>query len=78
MTLEIPGVRIALLTQADRIQIEELMRFRHLFRNLYKTPLVAEKLLYANRQAEGIAGLIEARHAQFYEFLSALAKEMDT
>ncbi|MEX2445198.1 MAG: hypothetical protein WD492_16460 [Alkalispirochaeta sp.] len=78
MTLEIPGVRNALLTQADRIQIEELMRFRHLFRNLYKTPLVPEKLLYANRQAEGIDRLMETRHTQFDDFLSALTAEMET
>mgnify|MGYP006270162597 FL=1 len=76
MTLEIQGVRPALLTREDRVVIEELMRFRHLFRNLYKTPLIAEKLLYANRQAAGVDDLMEARHTAFGQFLDALSHQL--
>jgi hypothetical protein len=77
VTLEIPGVRPAFLTEDDRLVVEELMRFRHLFRNLYKTPLVPEKLAYANRQAAAIDELITARHETFDRFLSALAESVD-
>jgi hypothetical protein len=53
------------------------MRFRHLFRNLYKTPLVPEKLAYANRQAAGIDEIITARHDASDRFLIALAESLE-
>jgi hypothetical protein len=77
IALEIPGVSPAVLTEVDRLVVDELMRFHHLFRNLYKTPLVPEKLASANRQASGIDKLITARHETFDHFLIARAESVD-
>jgi len=40
MTLNIEGVRPALMDLAMRVRIDELLKFRHVFRNIYKSPLV--------------------------------------
>jgi hypothetical protein len=45
--------------------------------NLYKTPLIPEKLLYANRQAAGVDDLMAKRHAAFDQFLTSLARRLD-
>jgi hypothetical protein len=78
MTLEIEEVRPALFDIDFSIKVDELMRFRHLFRNLYKTPLVPRKVLFANAYAEGIYDAFLPFHQQFDKFLlemKALLKE---
>lgn len=74
MTLEIQEVRPALFGIDFAGRIEELMRFRHLFRNLYKTPLVPHKVLYANGYAEGIYDAFLPFHRRFDEFLLEMKK----
>ncbi len=76
MTLDIEKVRPALFDLEFSYRIDELMRFRHLFRNLYKTPLVPDKVLYANRAAENIAPDFEPYHRRFDEFLRSLKSDM--
>lgn len=69
MTLEIDEVRPALFGMDFANTIDELMRFRHLFRNLYKTPLVPEKVLFANNAANGIYDAFLPHHRSFDSFL---------
>ncbi len=76
MTLEIEGVRPALFDIEFSHRVDELMRFRHLFRNLYKTPLIPEKVTLANREAEGIADDFHAYHKRFDGFLKQLKTEL--
>ncbi len=76
MTLDIEGVRPALFDIAFSRRVDELMRFRHLFRNLYKTPLIPEKVIIANREAEDIAAAFHAYHKRFDEFLKLLKTEL--
>ncbi|MFO8064509.1 MAG: hypothetical protein ACQETQ_13765 [Spirochaetota bacterium] len=75
MTLDIDGVRPALFDHEFSLKVDELMRFRHLFRNLYKTPLEPEKVLFANRRAESLAEEFEHYHERFDSFLRRLKKE---
>ncbi len=76
MTLSIEGVRPELLTSGTAQRLEELMRFRHVFRNIYKSPLIPEKVLFANRQADGLIEELETCHRQFDFFLVDLVKRM--
>lgn len=69
MTLEIEEVRPALFDFDFSLKVDELMRFRHLFRNLYKTPLVPEKVLFANGYAAGIYDTFLMFHGRFDGFL---------
>lgn len=76
MTLDIRGVRPALVTIDFSNRIGELMRFRHLFRNLYKTPLIPQKVLFANRYADGIVEEFTPFYEKFDRFLQDLKDEL--
>lgn len=77
MTLDIEGIRPALFTLDFSYKIGELMRFRHLFRNLYKTPLIPEKILLANRFADGIVDEFAGFHEQFDRFLKQVKATLE-
>lgn len=76
MTLDIEGVRPALVSIDFSIKLIELMRFRHLFRNLYKTPLVPQKVLFANSYAEDSVEEFLFFHEQFDSFLLNLKDQL--
>jgi hypothetical protein len=78
MTLTVPGVRPALLDREMARRLYELLQFRHVFRNLYKSRLVPEKVRWANSAAEGIAAAFEPQHARFDAFLADLAERLDS
>ena len=74
MTLEIPEIRPALLTDPSLAErIDELRRFRHLFRNLYKTRLSAPKLRIVQEASEGIVEAFAPMHKAFCAWLGAVA-----
>ena len=77
MTLEISGVRPALFDRDFALRVDELMRFRHLFRNLYQTPLVPEKVEFANRSAEGLLEEFLRYHQEFDSFLHDLKSRLE-
>ena len=77
MTLNIEGVRPALLDLVLSLRIEELMKFRHVFRNIYKSPLVPAKVEFANQAAQGLAADFKAFHQRFLDFLQTLILELD-
>jgi hypothetical protein len=74
MSYDIPSVRPALLTDPDLIErIDELRRFRHLFRNLYKTKLKANKLKIVDEAASEIGSQFIPMHDRFILWLENLA-----
>lgn len=77
MGLTIEGVRPALLDRDISLRIEELLKFRHVFRNIYKTPLIPAKVSFANEAALGITEAFEPCHERFMSFLSLLIRELD-
>lgn len=78
MTLHIEGIRPALLDQAISLRIEELLKFRHVFRNIYKSPLVPAKVEYANQAAVNLAGDFKVYHERFLGFLQNLIQDLDS
>lgn len=76
MTLRIEGVRPALFDLRMGLRIEELLKFRRVFRNIYKSPLVPEKVDFANQAARGIAVDFKPFHEAFLQFLRKLADEL--
>ena len=77
MTLEISGVRPALFDREFALRIDELMRFRHLFRNLYQAPLIPEKVDFANRSADGLLDAFRGYHEAFDSFLRELKADLE-
>ena len=77
MRLEIPGIRPALLTD-DRLaeKIDELRRFRHVFRNLYKTRLSAARLRVINEAAERCYEDFAPMHDDFGRWLDELGRSL--
>ncbi len=77
MTLNIDGVRPALFDTNFSMRIEELLKFRHVFRNLYKTPLIPENVLFVQKAAQGIDHDFDTYHILFDRFLEDLQKELE-
>lgn len=77
MTLNIEGIRPALLDLPMSFRVEELLKFRHVFRSIYKSPLVPEKVNLANKAAHNLAEDFRAYHKRFMEFLAGLVRELD-
>ena len=69
MQLDIRGVRPALLSEATARDLDELRRFRHLFRHAYGSDLDAVKV---GELAVRAAGIRHAFARDFERFLSAL------
>jgi len=77
MTLDIPGVRPALISDKGLAErIDELRRFRHVFRNLYKTRLTGPKLRIVNEAAKGCYEDFLPLHETFIRWLGELAQEL--
>ena len=77
MTLNIEGMRPALLDRPISLRIEELLKFRHVFRNIYKSPLVPAKVEFANQAAHDLAEDFTVYHERFLGFLQTLIVELD-
>ena len=79
MRLEVPGIRPALITDDNLAErIDELRRFRHLFRNLYKTRLHPAKLRIVDDCARNFALDFFPAHTAFLSWLRDLAENMDS
>ena len=53
MTLDIEGLRIRLFPREFSFRLEELLRFRHRFRNIYKSTLDPRKMVAVQDAADG-------------------------
>ena len=72
MRLEIRGIRPALLCEATASDLDELRRFRHLFRHAYATDLDPTK---AARLAAKVPGIRGAFDQDFERFLTRLRSD---
>lgn len=72
MQLDIPGVRPALLSESTAADLDELRRFRHLFRHAYSADLDPHKV---RRLAAGTGSLRRAFARDFDQFLARLRPE---
>ncbi len=77
MALSIETVRPALISKDFALKLEELLKFRHLFRNMYKSPLVPEKMEFVQNAAKNLAREFEPRHKVFLDFLRELILQLE-
>jgi hypothetical protein len=74
MTLEIEGLRPRLLSDDAYDALDELRRFRHLFRSAYRLRLDAERLALVHRKARVLDQVYRADIERFLAFLDSLLK----
>jgi hypothetical protein len=74
MTLEIEGLRPRLLSDDAYDALDELRRFRHLFRSAYRLHLDADRLALVHRKARVLDQIYRADVERFLAFLDSLLK----
>ena len=70
----IEGVRPALLSPEAVVALDELRRFRHLFRHLYQAELDASGVATALRRAWQLQGMYKEEVGAFLSFLDGLTE----
>lgn len=75
MTLDLPGIRPGLLSAHTAHDLEEFLRFRHLFRNLYGFELEWSRLLPLLKRLSGVWQALHSDLERFLEFLERMARE---
>ncbi len=75
MTLDIEGIRLPLVSPEAFDGLDELRRFRHVFRSAYRVQLDRERLALVRKKAMGLEPIYRKDLARFQEFLSRLAEE---
>lgn len=73
MTLELPGIRPAVLRRETAHALDEFLRFRHLFRNLYGFELEWPRLRALLAQVAGVSRNVHADIEAFAAFLLAVS-----
>ncbi len=72
MTLDIEGLRPCLLSDKVYDTLDELRRFRHLFRSAYRLRLDAERLALVHKKARVLERIYQADLERFLAFLDSL------
>ena len=72
MTLDIEGVRPYLIGSAALDSLDELRRFRHLFRSAYRLHLDPERLDLVRRKARALEAVYRVDMDRFLGFLDSL------
>lgn len=76
MTLNIEGVRPALFSRDLLWQLDELRRFRHLFRHMYDRPLDSERVEKMQQLLLAVLPGFFAAHERFIEKVQFLASKV--
>lgn len=77
MTLDIPGLRPALITNVnEKSQVLDLVRFRHRVRNLYGEDLDVKKMRDVQKSLQGFFGAFPKLHGIYICKLKAIADEI--
>lgn len=77
MGRDIEGIRPRLLSETAVSALDELRRFRHLFRHLYRYNLEAEGVHKALKQAHRLQTLYQKDMERFFAFLDNLSDSAD-
>lgn len=72
MTLNIEGLRPRLLGDEAYDSLDELRRFRHLFRSAYRLRLDVERLALVYKRAQILEQIYQADVERFLAFLDSL------
>ncbi len=73
MTLDIDGIRPRLVSPEAYDGLDELRRFRHLFRSAYRIHLDPERLALVRRKAKSLEQVYAQDMARFQAFLDQLS-----
>lgn len=73
MTLDIEGVRPHVLSAQAYDSLDELRRFRHVFRSAYRLHLDPDRLALVDRRARALERVYRADIQQFLTFLDELS-----
>jgi len=76
MTLEIPGLRPAVISRRLKEMLDEYLRFRHVFRNVYGYLLQWERMKPLLEKAGAVYERFEEEIERFKDFLRELAEKM--
>jgi len=74
MRLDVEGLRPRVISNATYDCLDELRRFRHLFRSGYRLHLDPERLAVVRNKARRLEGLYRADLERFMAFLAELAQ----
>ncbi len=74
MTLDIEGIRPRVISDAAYDALDELRRFRHVFRSAYRTRLDAERLNLVYRKAQALEQVYQGEIEGFLAFLDSLGQ----
>ena len=74
MKIDIPGIRPAVIDQELEETLDELRRFRHLFRNLYKSRLKPHRVREVSEMVESIAERFIPYHQRFVTWIDELLR----
>lgn len=74
MSLNVPDVRPAVICQETYLMLDELRRFRHLFRNAYVLKFNPDKLRLVVKDARHLEELYPTDMAAFQRFLDSLGE----
>ena len=77
MTLDIEGIRPHVLSAQAHNSLDELRRFRHVFRSAYRLRLDADRLALVYRKAQDLQKVYEADLRRFIAFLDKLVQTYD-
>ena len=69
MTLEIPGVRPAVIDTALANELGEFLRFRHVFRNIYGSLLQVERMRPLEERLPAVLAAFHRRMRAFMEWM---------
>ena len=72
MKIAIPSIRPALITPDLVEPLDELRRFRHLFRNMYKSRLRKDRVNEVSEIAPQVVQDFQACHKTFADWIDAL------
>ncbi|RDV81207.1 antitoxin [Ammonifex thiophilus] len=74
---EIPGIRPPVISQELAVELDELRRFRHLFRNIYGHSLQEERVKELALKAVSLFERIKEELSTFFERMLALSERVD-
>ncbi|MDN5347226.1 MAG: hypothetical protein PWP65_790 [Clostridia bacterium] len=77
MTLDIPKLRPAVISRDLEKKLDEYLRFRHIFRNVYGHLLEWERMEHLVRELDGVASRVTRELAIFKAFLIHLAEKLE-
>ncbi len=77
MRIEVPGIRPALIPPELAEDLDELRRFRHRFRNIYKSQLRVDRVLEVSEIAVSVSRDFGGFHREFISWIRELLAAQD-